>query len=302
MGRSRRGGHTSDDARPSCVELKGREGLEHPTSVRYTCAASGKIYEVDVVAMQQISTETGRVRKVERKSARSWQWANDKKEFIRWCQYPSEVIELLERVHSVRNGGSITLESRMQDLQTNERWPTQEASTSEDLLALERGLPDTGCSPETLRRAKDLALETATHGQREVAIAAAFLKRLAANHGLCCTIADARHAGIVVGSMALLEAVLASNPTLGLMGFEIFDRKYTSLQLNDQGRKDCIRCLLARGMVLGASAPQSKLLRKVEADSVPLWIARYLDSMMIACPAMPETVRAKVEPFLSATC
>merc|ERR550525_2245840 len=102
------------------------------------------------------------------------------------------------------------------------------------------------------------------------------------HQGLRCTPADARQAGLIIGSMALLRAVLASHSSMQLVGMEIFDCKYPSIKLNKRGRKDGIRCLLARGMTLGTHAPNSKLLRKVEADSVPLWNARFLDAMLHA--------------------
>lgn len=169
--------------------------------------------------------------------------------------------------------------------------------------ALELELPQNGDVRrlEVAERVKELALQAAVRGgPREAAAVAALLGRLAAAAGLRCTPADARRACLEAGSMTLLQAVLRSQSGPCLVGLPIFDRRHSGLRLNVQGRKECIRCLLSRGMVLGPErlVPQSKLLRKVEADAGPLWTARSLDSMMRAWPALPEAVRARVEAFL----
>merc|ERR1712228_784805 len=98
----------------------------------------------------------------------------------------------------------------------------------------------------------------------------------------------------MAGSMRLLRVVLASAPGVDLVGQDIFDKKYPKLRVDDIGRKDCLRCLLARGMRLGSrdNAPQSKLVQKIEADATPSWEKRFLDSMMLAYPLLPELVRA----------
>lgn len=53
-------------------------------------------------------------------------------------------------------------------------------------------------------------------------------------------------------------------------------------------------------MVLGRKdvVPPSKLLRKVEQDSLPLWARRYLQSVLHSCPEMPEHIWGKVEAYL----
>ena len=100
--------------------------------------------------------------------------------------------------------------------------------------------------------------------------------------------------------MHLLRAVLASAPGLSLAGEDIFNRRYPKLRMQDEGRKNCIRCLLSRGMVLGTNdhLPQSKLLRKIEMDAEPLWAERCLDSMMRDCPKLPETIRTRILIYL----
>jgi len=98
----------------------------------------------------------------------------------------------------------------------------------------------------------------------------------------------------------LLREVLRSDAALALTGLEVFDQRYPSLKLNVPGRKNAIRSLLARGMTLGAHAPASKLLRKIEADSIPLWEEKCLEAMMNACPLMPERARDQVRSFLTA--
>merc|ERR1711865_723645 len=109
-------------------------------------------------------------------------------------------------------------------------------------------------------RAAQVALEKAADGPGMANQAAEIIERLAMHQGLQCTPADARQAGLVIGSMKVLRAVLGSSPSMPLFGVEIFDCKYPNIKVNEQGRKDGIRCLLARGMTLGIHAPSSKLL------------------------------------------
>merc|ERR1712232_1039252 len=104
-------------------------------------------------------------------------------------------------------------------------------------------------------------------------------------HGnLRCTLDDVRRAGLLVGSIAMLQLVLASNSKIQLQGMPIFDRRYPGqFKLNEVGRKRCLKAMLARGAVLGPPnlLPSSKLLRKIEADAMAEWARRYLDSMVI---------------------
>merc|ERR1719420_788032 len=78
----------------------------------------------------------------------------------------------------------------------------------------------------------------------EIGAAASLLSTLASHQGLTCDVTHARHAGLVIGSMRLLRAVLASAPGLRLVGEDIFNKRYPKLRIQDEGRKNCIRCLL----------------------------------------------------------
>merc|ERR1712187_121561 len=100
--------------------------------------------------------------------------------------------------------------------------------------------------------------------------------------------------------MRLLQAVLDSTPDISLVGLDVFDRKYSKLRIQDAGLKNCIRSLLARGMHLGSQdrPPHSKLLRKIEADAEPLWVQRWLDAMLVACPHLPESVGDRIWELL----
>merc|ERR1712187_819883 len=118
--------------------------------------------------------------------------------------------------------------------------------------------------------------------------------------GLRCTPAEARHAGLVIGSMNLLRAVILSDPSMQLSGIEIFDRKFPGLKVNERGRKNGIRSLLARGMTLGQHAPASKVLRKIEDDSLPLFASRFFAAMLQAYDFLPEQVVRRISMFLSA--
>merc|ERR1711879_712181 len=109
------------------------------------------------------------------------------------------------------------------------------------------------------------------------------LLSFASRHGMRCDAGCARRAGLVVGSMRFLQAVFSTTPELCLIGEEVFDKKYPKLSLQDEGRKNCVRCLLARGMILGNRnfVPTSKLLRKVDADAEAAWVQRCLQSIMV---------------------
>merc|ERR1712232_713464 len=86
------------------------------------------------------------------------------------------------------------------------------------LLAYERGLSPGEMSMEDVEAGLRLALESPAHRPRTSAVAAELIKQLAQRQGLRCSPADARKAGLVIGSMALLQAVLASEPSMQLMG------------------------------------------------------------------------------------
>merc|ERR1712196_212544 len=84
------------------------------------------------------------------------------------------------------------------------------------------------------------------------------------------------------------------------MGEDIFNKRYPKLRIQDEGRKNGIRCLLARGMVLGTNdrLPQSKPLRKIEMDAEPLWAERCLASIMHDYPQLPESIRTRILSWL----
>merc|ERR1712224_917132 len=102
----------------------------------------------------------------------------------------------------------------------------------------------------------------------------------------------------IVGRMSELKAVLASDPSMVLIGLEIFDQKYAGIKLNEEGRKHTLRSLMARGMVLGHHASSSKLLKKIAADSTPLWEARFFDALLRVYTSLPEQAVQRIWAFM----
>merc|ERR1712039_842083 len=156
-------------------------------------------------------------------------------------------------------------------------------------------------SPDEISTTCDLLFAAAEAGSLiEIRRAAAMLLLLGDRHGMRCDVSFARRAAVVVGSMILLQSILVITPDLNCIGEDIFDKKYPKFSLQDLGKKNCVRCLLARGMRLGSSnnIPASKLLRKVEADAAPEWARRWLDAMTEKCPLLPDQVRSSICSFL----
>merc|ERR1711879_378176 len=135
---------------------------------------------------------------------------------------------------------------------------------------------------------------------REIGRITNLLLSFASRHGMRCDVGCARRAGLVVGSMRLLWAVFNTTPELCLIGEDVFDKKYPKLSLQDEGRKNCVRCLLARGMILGNRnyVPTGKLLRKVEADAEAAWVRKWLEAMLVVCSQLPQLVIDRIRGFL----
>mmetsp|Transcript_48557 Transcript_48557/g.97994 ORF Transcript_48557/g.97994 Transcript_48557/m.97994 type:complete len:432 (+) Transcript_48557:70-1365(+) len=278
---------------------------ELPVGVHYE-AGPGESYDVDVLRMQQTHRETGSMRKIRREKKGVWRY--DKKGRT-WGVYPGFVAVELERIFLSldRQRASLAQERPSQAAREASDQAPQQLSTDPVGLSLDslagaaRSLEAASLSAEALEEAGELLLSAAEAGGLAEAVrAGALLEALAARHGLRCHAGHVRRAGLVVGSMRLVQAVLNTSPDLSLVGLDLFDRKYAKVNLQDLGRKNCVRCLLARGMRLGNSnfAPQGKLLRKVEADAAPAWAQRCLDSMMLACPQLPDSIRDRVCAWL----
>eukprot|EP00747_Dinoflagellata_sp_TGD_P038217 gnl/TRDRNA2_/TRDRNA2_139538_c0_seq1.p1 gnl/TRDRNA2_/TRDRNA2_139538_c0~~gnl/TRDRNA2_/TRDRNA2_139538_c0_seq1.p1 ORF type:complete len:491 (+),score=61.18 gnl/TRDRNA2_/TRDRNA2_139538_c0_seq1:91-1473(+) len=287
----------------------GREGIEGPCGVRYI-ASTGSAYEVDVYSMIQTNPETDNVREIRRSQPEVWCFRTDKNG---WSRYPPQISHELERIYlerlHLKSGENSTLEGAQSAKRTGPSGKNAEPSRlakSESalgqvnaMLAHEARLPEGAMPSDEVEAAKSFVLGVAVNEPQTAVACAELLERLAQRQRLVCTPADARRAGVLAGSMCLLKAVLLSHRSLQLVGIEIFDQKYPSMKLNVPGRKHGIRSLLARGMKLGSHAPTSKLLKKVEEDSVPLWEDRYLNSMLLACPHLPDHVLVKVRYYLS---
>merc|ERR1712046_276280 len=120
-------------------------------------------------------------------------------------------------------------------------------------------------------------------------------------HKTHCSLDDVRRAALLIGSMAMLQIVLSSASRLQVTGMYIFDRRYPGqFKLNEEGRKRCLKAILARGALLGPPnfVPTSKLLRKIEGDAFVDWARRYLDSMIVpGLPALPDPARQCIARF-----
>lgn len=307
----RRGGHKLQSSHLAHIW---KEGFELPMGVWYQDGA-GDSYEVHVVRMEQTHVESGSVRKIRREKPAVWRFF---KRGGNWGTYPRDVCIELDRVF-LANSKRKTFWHGHEDADISQKASsTPLASTSalplgvtpsagdfagKSLVSVHEmvlSAPDHSLSAQDVDAACDLLFSSAEDRPAERIIAANLLLALASHHGLTCNVTHARHAGLVIGSMCLLQAVFASTPSLCLVGEDVFNRRYPKLRMQDEGRKNSIRCLLARGMSLGSNdrPPHSKLLRKIEADAEPRWAERCLDGMMRICPQLPESIRSRVLAWL----
>eukprot|EP00927_Polykrikos_kofoidii_P072853 TRINITY_DN68934_c0_g1_i1.p1 TRINITY_DN68934_c0_g1~~TRINITY_DN68934_c0_g1_i1.p1 ORF type:complete len:481 (-),score=44.74 TRINITY_DN68934_c0_g1_i1:29-1471(-) len=291
----------------SRVSLIRSESQDLPSGVHYE-ANVGESYDVDVKRMIQTHVESGSMRKVRREKPGLWRF--DKRGST-WGVYPPEVSIELDRIflRLGRGGGSWDRREVPDKSTPTARSPLAVPQSAIDPLGfsiasiaeLNEIVVRDSLSPEALSVACELLFSAAEAGSLvEIGQAAALLSEFSARHELSCDVSFARRAGLVVGSMCLLRAVFTSTPELSLVGEDIFDKKYPKLSLQNLGRKNCVRCLLARGMKLGDTncVPHGKLLRKVEADAEPAWARRWLDSMLLAFPELPETAVGRVWELL----
>lgn len=295
--------------------LIGTPGYELPTGVHYE-AGDGDSYDVDIIRMEQVHCESGSVHRIRREKPTVWRFY---KRGASWGTYPRDVCVELERIYLALGRRNMPW-----DRNSSKQGPTAELAPAMDtevkripavpegvavtvghirnasleaLVDFERSLAEGSISPEACVVACDLLFSAAeTGGAPEQERASRLLRALVARHGFQCTVGHARVAGLIVGSMRLLQAVLMSSPSLSLVGADVYDKKYPKLLIQAPGRKSCIRCLLARGMFLGSNdrPPHSKLLKKVEADAEPLWVERCLDGMMRRCALLPDSIRDRV--------
>jgi len=266
--------------------LSGQEGKDGHAVVRY--AAHGVPFAVDIAAMLQHDASTGQALQVKRLKAGSWSVKKSSQKSNGWSPYPIELSLQLEHVYQ-----SLLPPDASSSLASSD------ASPCPLLQALAKAGAEPGSMPEEeVRTAADSALEAAAAGSRSAEVAVKLVTALVLRQELRCTPMDARRAGLVAGSMTLLQIVLRSAPGMQLIGLEVFDQKYAGIKLNEDGRKNGIRSLLSRGMVLGRQAPLSKLLRKIQADSIPLWEARLLDAMLREFSLLPEQVVVRIKSFM----
>lgn len=291
---------------PDYISILKREGEELPVGLRFQTEI-GDCYEVDVTKMRATDVDRGSIRKIRREKPGVWRY--DKKGRT-WGIYSAELSIELDRIFLARTGRTPQVRAEMlanpsADVHALPHWTTDPVGFSvASLEELEVRLAAESLSEEAVATACDLLFSAAeAGGMSEVDHALELLLGFAARHNMRCDISHARRAGLVAGSMRLLRAVLETSPGLSLVGADVFDRKYPKLSIQDVGRKNCIRCLLARGMQLGASscAPQGKLLRKVEADAAPQWTQRCLEALTFACPQLPDLARDRICAWLGQT-
>jgi len=285
-----------DRKNSACRVLQtGQEGFVGQAEVHY--AAHGIAFQVDVSSMLQRDAATGQLVKVRRLKPGCWSVKKGSQKSNGWTPYPMELCMELERIYTGLLGNAACVGEESWECSAQ---PTLGSVRSlEALLEHESSLAPGEMVPGDAATVGDVVLEEAAQDPSKRFLAARLITLLARRQSLRCTPADARKAGLIVGSMVLLKAVMTSAPHMNLIGTEVFDQKYSGMKLNERGRKNGVRSLLARGMSLGSHAPSSKLLRKIEADSVPLFEARLFDAMMRAYPAMPEHIVMRIKAFLS---
>jgi len=173
----------------------------------------------------------------------------------------------------------------------------QQKLNLDDTVALVHQAPCT-LSADQSRHACDSALAPGTDPRVSYRI----MQPLVMKHHFRCSIDDVRKAALFVGSMSVMHLVLASAPDLQLVGESIFDKRYPGIKINgENGCKNCLKALLARGARLGDpnNIPTSKLLRKIEADALNPWADRYLLSLSHAGVELPDNVQAVVRTFIA---
>jgi len=99
------------------------------------------------------------------------------------------------------------------------------------------------------------------------------------------------------GQVEALRLVVCRGPQVQLKGHDIFDRRYPGFVLTEE-HKRCIKIMLARGARLGKFAPSSKLLRKVESDTLLLWTNRFLHSLLLSGVVLPDHVQEHIVQFI----
>ena len=225
--------------------------------------ANARAYEVDVAHMRQRNVQTGRRRRV---LCRGGRWFYDASKGSRGLRRPHE-----DRSH---------WEPYSEDVQK-----LLELAACE----LEKKKKDgTVASPrESSVRTEDFDLDATARALRR--------------HGTPIVVDDARRAALIFGSMWLLRIVFA-RADFRLVGQPIYDRQYPKIGagLNSEEHKACIRALLSRGMVLGKAAPQSKLLRKIEADALIAWERRCFEAIAVRVH-LPDEVRSHIARYTGAT-
>jgi len=183
--------------------------------VRYNLR-SGATFEVNILTMTQTNQETGNTRKVERRGAGDWCVQGAGQRQGRWNEaFPASVVAELERVYLGLPEPS-SVEAKLE--------PPQSGAL-EEILQKECCSAHGDMAPEAVLEAKRLAFDAATRDRRLITKSVKVLAQLASRQSLRCTPADARCAGLIIGSMAILQVVLQSNPAMCLVGEEIFDQR-----------------------------------------------------------------------------
>lgn len=284
-------------------------------------ATSGEKLIIDVEHMYEENLSTGLRHPLCRKRNQGqWKWFYDlrekEKEKAKWASYPSDVcteIEIAYSEHANKGIGNPTCDATWQDgISISDGMSTSASITARSTGALAgsgaRSLEDSlhhlevvepgYISLQEAQSIQDLALSPSANPR----IAFSTLRLLIHRHHVRCTLEEVRRVALLVGSMSMLQLVLSSDSNLQLMGMQIFDRRYPGqFKLNEQGRKHCLKAILARGAFLGPAnlVPTSKLLRKIEGDAFGEWAQRYLDSMVVpGLPPLPDRVRHFIGEFI----
>jgi len=273
----------------------GREGNVGNVCINF--CAHGVSFQVDVRRMEQQDVSTGQTVKVQRSKHGSWFVKKSSQKSGGWMPYPTDLSQRLEEVYM----SIVPLEEAPAKLVSPSLANDAEEGAEELVCAVaerEKSLAMGEMGQLEVSEALHLVFEKVAEQGRCFQAAARLIVQLSQRQGLRCGPEEARRAGLVIGSMMLLQAILATNPAMQLFGFEVFDQKYTGIKLNQTGRKNGIRSLLARGMCLGGYTPSSKLLKKIEADSSPLWQSRFCEALQQSFLFLPDPVMLRIRGFM----
>ncbi|CAE7230187.1 unnamed protein product [Symbiodinium sp. CCMP2592] len=242
--------------------------------VRFT-AQNGETYQVDVSKMRQRNLRTGTERAVTLRGQTGWHFDmnNTRTPDPAWLPYARSLHKILDAAYASLTD---TIPAASEDAGCK----VDQAESQQDSKKDEAFDPRAACRDSL---ARDGAAQ-------------AIVEVLSEHPAVEFTIDEAR-AAAMSGQVEALRLVLCRGPQVQLKGHDIFDRRYPGFVLTED-HKCCIKIMLARGARLGKFAPSSKLLRKVESDTLLLWTNRFLHSLLLSGVVLPDHVQEHIVQFI----